>query len=74
MRQKPHALDFREELKVPLPQPHPGTDDIKDQVAFQQIRQDLGQMLGNGRVAALAVPQLQALGQPGDGEGEEHIL
>ena len=74
MGSQPHALQFAEELKIGLAQPHPGADDVERQVALHQVSQHLGQVLGGGRVAPLAVTQLHPLGRPGEGDGEEHVL
>ena len=71
---QPHALQLRQKLEIGLAQPHPGADDVEHQVALHQVGQDLGQVLGEGRVAPLAVPQLHALGRPGEGDGEQHVL
>ena len=74
MGHQPHSFQLRQKLEIRLAQPHPGTDDVKHQVALDEIGQDLGQVLGEGRVAPLAVSQLHARGRPGKGDGEQDIL
>ena len=74
MRHQPHPFQLPQELEIRLAQAHPGADDIKHQVALHQVGQDLGQVLGNGGVAALAVPELQPRGRPGKGHGEKHVF
>ena len=74
MGHQPHSFQLRQKLKIRLAQPHPGADDVERQVALDEIGQDLGQVLGEGRIAPLAVSQLQARGRPGEGDGEQDIL
>ena len=45
---QPHTFKLPQELEIGLAQPHPGADDVERQVAFQQIGQYLGQVLGDG--------------------------
>ncbi len=68
MGQQPHAFEFAEKLKIRLAQPHPGADDVERQVAFDEIGQDLGQVLGEW---ASRSPGSHPTPPPGPARGRE---